>query len=140
MSLIPAPSGSTGAHQIVPYDMDTPSAMRLTQRAPMRRWGQRTKSVWLKSQSKVMELDCGIRRCCIAQPVILPACAASVEPSLHQPQRYCGAAALGAPFYQRYGYFKMYGAAGKGAKTAYAHNFPAGSMPAPKTVYGNFVP
>jgi hypothetical protein len=140
MSLIKKEDGSV---EIVPYDLDSQGpncSVALTSRLPAKSWGQRSKVVWEKTQSKPLELESGIKKHSFSQPVILPKAAAEVEPSMHQPQRFCGAAALGTPFYQRYGYYKKYGAGGKGARTSAFHNFPNASMPQPKTVYGNFEP
>lgn len=137
MSLIKKPDGSV---EIVPYDLDSKTSLNLTTRLPAKRWGQRSKLVWQKTQSRPMELDGAIKKHSFSQPVILPKAAAEVEPSMHQPQRLCGAAALGRPFYQRYAYYKKYGGAGKGARTSDFHNFPNGSMPQPKTIHSTFQP
>lgn len=133
MSLVTKPDGT---HEVVPYDLDCAASVSLTTRLPAGRWGQRNKSTWIKTQSRDVDIGHGIKKVCFTQPVILPKYAAEVEPSLHQPQRFAGSAALGTPFYMKYHYYKKFGSAGRGATTSSTHNFPTGSMPQPRTVYG----
>lgn len=125
-----------GSAEVVPYQLDCAASTALTKRVITNQWGARQRRVWERTQRSSLELESGIKRVCFTQPVILPRCAAEVEPSLHQPQRLVGNQAMGQPFHMRYAYYRKYGAGGKGAVTSSTHNFPCGSIPQPKSVYG----
>eukprot|EP01006_Ploeotia_vitrea_P015715 TRINITY_DN45902_c0_g1_i1.p1 TRINITY_DN45902_c0_g1~~TRINITY_DN45902_c0_g1_i1.p1 ORF type:complete len:696 (-),score=89.21 TRINITY_DN45902_c0_g1_i1:69-2117(-) len=59
----------------------------------------------------------------------------TIEYGHHPGGRSQGAFTTTLPYFKQYGYYKKYGAAGCGAKTAATHNFPCGAPPAPTHVY-----